>query len=318
MSTEWIPKIEAAFLEWAKVHAADLKLQDMELHWRHHKKGFIAISRAKNMVLKIFLDPKDIERLDHEGTNLEMFQGGPFREHVPEYLGSGSTSQGAGWLLTTFCPDPSFEKQKGIESFLLKHMDKYFYPAMTKLYTAHGFKTFPAEVWLKEAKSRAEKHPSQAVIKKLIAKIESELNTFPDYHVVETHIHHDLHKGNILSAEGRLTIIDWEGMIRGLVLVDTFDFPKRYLKKNKFQFFLFSLYLKGLLKHPPRAVRDFFSQFQEWAQAEFAATVPDGSLKVSFMIYVLERCLNTWEGRKVDRLKNKKDFEYKMLKSLGI
>ncbi len=312
MSTEWIPEIELAIAEWASVHAPDLKLQDMEVHWRHHKKGLIAISKEKNLVLKIFLDPKDKIRLNHEGTNLELFQGSPFAEHVPEYLGSGTTSNGAGWLLTDFCPDPSFEGKRNVEKFLLKNMGKYFYPAMTKLYTGHGFKTYPAQEYLKNAKERLEGHPSKSKLLKLMDLIETELKKFPEYHVIETHIHHDLHRGNILTNGERVTIIDWEGMIRGLVLVDVFDFPKRYIKKNKFaQWFLLHSLKKGLVKR-------FFQEYRQWAQQEFSAIVPEGSEKLSFMLYVLERSLNTWEGRKVDRIKNKKDFEYKLLKALGI
>lgn len=197
-------------------------------------------------------------------------------------------------------------------------MDEYFYPVMTKLYVNHGFEVMGAKTWLDEARSRIVNHPSKTRLEKLIQLIEAELKKFPDYQVVKTNIHHDLHRGNILTRKDHITIIDWEGMIKGLVLVDVFDFPKRVMKKSRLTEMLFFLYLKGYLKIPPGAVKNFFLNFRIWMDSTFQVRIPEESVKLSFMLYLLERALNSFEGRGVDRFKHRKDFDYKMLSTLGI
>src|SRR5690606_37615715 len=117
--------------------------------------------------------------------------------------------------MSDVCLDPSFEKRKDAEKFLLKHMAKYFYPVIAKVYTNHGLTKIKATAWLESAKNRTENHPSKGRLDQLISLISKELEKFPDYEVVKTHIHHDLHKGNILTKGERVTIIDWEGMIEG-------------------------------------------------------------------------------------------------------
>lgn len=329
MSTAWVTEIEKAINEWAAEFHPDFKEkhfsgvlarlpEDSILHLRPNKKGLIAVSPKKNLVLKIFLDPKDISRLELEARNLNLFQESSFKEHVPKLLGEGSSKNGAGWVETDVCLDPSFEKKRNAEKYLLKHMDKYFYPVMTKLYVNHGFEVIEAKNWLNEARTRIANHPSKSRLEKLVQLIEAELKRFPEYKVVKTHIHHDLHRGNILTRKDHITIIDWEGMIKGLVLVDVFDFPKRVMKKSKLTEMIFFLYLKGYLKSPPGVVKSFFLNFRIWMDSTFQVRIPEESVKLSFMLYLLERALNSFEGRGVDRFKHRKDFDYKMLSTLGI
>src|SRR5690606_18171104 len=106
------------------------------------------------------------------------------------------------------------------------------------------------------------------------------------------------------------SIIDWEGNLRGLVLIDGLDFLRRYLQKKKKRLKEFvSAFKEGKLTPEGNSI---LQNFMKWQNSQFQLPmIEDPSLLV--LIYVIERTLILWEVRRVNRLDDKKGIEYQIL-----
>lgn len=292
--------------------------KDSIIFFKDDKEGVIVASHEKQIVLKLFFNPQSVELLEKEIETLKSIMETPFAPYSVQLLGEGKTSNGARWFVSQFCSNTlSIKNEPFPERFLLKQFPHMIMPAMTEFYKAHPFEVQPLAQWLKSAEERINNHPAQGLLKKLIQAIKREEQKFPRYDVLHAHIHHDLHAGNILRDEKQMVIIDWEGNVRGLVLVDIWDFSRRYMRAHRLTRFMFWLYLKGIVKGLPKLVKKSLDFYRQWMAENFLAQVPEGSERLSMLLYVLERTLIIYELRGLDRMKDKKGFEAQVMSSLS-
>ena len=80
---------------------------------------------------------------------------------------------------------------------------------------------------------------------------------------------------------------------------------------------MFWLYLKGIVKGLPKLVKKSMDFYRQWMAGNFLAQVPEGSERLSMLLYVLERTLIIYELRGLDRMKDKKGFEAQVMSSFN-
>lgn len=308
-----------ARLDWPKFVGKKWRVplpKDSIIFFKDDKEGVIVASHEKQIVLKLFFNPRAVDLLEKEIETLKSIMTTSFAPYSTQILAEGTTSNGARWFVSQFCSNTlSIKNHPFPERFLLENFSHMIMPAMTEFYKAHPFEVTPIAKWIERAEERIQHHPSQAALEKLLTLIKNEARKFPAYEVLHAYIHHDLHAGNILLDEKQMVIIDWEGNVQGLVLVDIWDFSRRYLRAHKLAGFLFSLYLRGIVKRPPQLVRKAMTFYRKWMKEHFGAEVPKGSERLSMLLYVLERTLIIYELRGLNRLKDRKGFE---AESLGV
>lgn len=284
---------------------------DSVIFYRTDKKGLIVASPKKDLVLKIFLDKPHIPLLQDEIRTLEHLQTTEFAPFAAKLK-----SYGENWIVTNFSGNSkALQGMRNPEKYLIENYVSLLLPAMNLFYKAHPWRVMSLQEWIASACARMSAHPSKDLLQKLVDRIEKESQKFSDYQVLEGSIHHDLHAGNILLDENQVTIIDWEGGTRGLILIDILDFSRRYINRHKMvgqQFWKF-IAGKGEL---PNSVSTSFKNYANWSKETFNAHVPKGSERLTIYIYVIERSLLLYEKRKVDRLKDKSSFEFKMLEAV--
>lgn len=287
---------------------------DSIIFFRADKQGLIIASHQKKAVLKIFLNKDSIQLLEDEIRTLEQLQNTSFAAHAAKILDHGTTSNGARWLATSFYSNTSSLRNHFFpERYLLKMFPTLIMPPMTDFYKSHEVKTFSIEEWMDSALKRLASHPSQNLLLGLMEVIRYDAKRFPSYKLIESQIHHDLHAGNILVDDTKAIFIDWKGSIRGLVLIDVFDFMRRYLRRHACGFFFFKLFMKD--KAPlHKDILPAFEFFREWTNKSFGVNVPVGSERLTILIYILERTLLLFEKRNVDRMKDKRGFEFQTIK----
>lgn len=307
-------------MDWLKYVGRTFKVRlpsDSIIFFRDDKEGVIIASHERQIVLKMFFSESHIGLLEEEIRALQSFEGTAFSPYVPKLLNHGRTSNGGQWLVTSFCSNTkALTNHQDHEKFILKNFSTIVMPAMTEFYKAYDPKVSPIDTWIKEALVRTENHPSRKKLTILIKKIALQAKKHHEYEVVESQIHHDLHAGNILIDEKQTVIIDWEGRVRGLVLIDILDFSRRFLQRHFYERMLFNLFMRGLLRKPPELVQRSFEYYQNWAWSNFRANIPMGSERLSFMIYAVERALILHEKRLVDRFKDKRGIEFNILKAI--
>ena len=283
---------------------------DAVIHFRENKRGVIISSAQVGRVLKVFLDTKAIATLNDEISVLEKIGSTSFAPYSPKLITYGTTSQGARWHLTSFESNYEALGKKWLpDLYLIKNFDSLIMPKMTHYYLGHEFQ-------VNEAKIRSQNHPAVKVLNQLLNEVQKEILKHPNYQVVEAQIHHDLHLGNILFDGQKTVIIDWEGGIKSLTIIDIVDFVRRYLNSFPISRLSFKLFLKGHCKTPPSKVRRAFAFYREWMKASFKAEVPNNSEKLSILVYVIERSLILFEKRGVNRLSDKRGFEYLVAQNL--
>ncbi|WP_408098748.1 phosphotransferase [Peredibacter sp. HCB2-198] len=288
---------------------------DSIIFFRSDKEGVIIVSHEKNIALKMFFDESHILNLDEEIKSLKGFETTSFAPYVAKILGEGTTSNGGRWLVTTYCSNSwAITNRAHHEKFLLRYFPLFVMPPLTELYKSHGPRKITVETWIREAHERSLNHPARKEIEKTLKKITKLAAQNPGYEVLESRIHHDLHAGNILLDDNQIIIIDWELEVRGLVLVDILDFARRYLQRNFFTRMAFQFYLKGLFREPPKLILKNLSSYRNWALVNFKMNVPIGSEKLTFLVYAIERSLIYFEKRQLNRLKDRKGFERRIVK----
>jgi thiamine kinase-like enzyme len=182
-----------------------------------------------------------------------------------------------------------------VEEYLLENMDSLIMEPMAKFYRAHELKKFKLLDYIAHAKVRMAGHPAPDLIEKLISKIETE----PEIELLHGQLHFDLHAGNILKDGNKIVIIDWEVTHPGLVLVDYFDFYRRYLNKTK--------------SVDTEKLKVFHAKYQNWLrQFGVEATNPELTMR----LYALERTLMYWDKWKENRLKDQRGMEFKIASRL--
>ncbi|MCM2351362.1 MAG: phosphotransferase [Bacteriovoracaceae bacterium] len=310
-----------ARLDWPKFVGKKWQVplpKDSIIFFKDDKEGVIVASHEKQIVLKLFFNPQSVELLEKEIETLKSIMQTSFAPYSVQLLAEGTTSNGARWFVSNFCSNTlSIKNRPFPERFLLEQFPQMIMPAMTEFYKAHPYEVTPVSRWIERAQMRIQNHPSKRQLEKLLNLIKTEAQKFPQYEVLHAHIHHDLHAGNILVDEKQMVIIDWEGNVRGLVLVDIWDFSRRYIRAHKLARFMFWLYLKGIVKGPPQLVKKSMDFYRQWMAENFKAQVPEGSERLSLLLYVLERTLIIYELRGLNRLKDRKGFEAQSLGALS-
>lgn len=310
-----------ARLDWPKFVGKKLRIplpKDSIIFFKDDKEGVIAASHEKQVVLKLFFKPESVELLEKEIDTLKSIMNTSFAPYSAQLLAEGTTSNGARWFVSNFCSNTlSIKNHPFPERFLLESFPQMIMPAMTEFYKAYPHKVWTIHEWITRAADRIEVHPSKELLTKFLEAIKLEAQKFPQYEVLHGHIHHDLHAGNILRDEKQMVIIDWEGNVQGLVLVDIWDFSRRYIRAHKLVGVMFWLYLEGVVKEPPKLVREGLEFYRQWMKENFQAEVPRGSEKLSLLLYVLERTLIIYEIRGLDRLKDRQGFEARILAALN-
>lgn len=287
---------------------------DSIIFFRSDKEGVIIVSQEKNIALKMFFDEAHIHNLDEEIKSLRSFEKTSFAPYAAQVLGDGTTSNGGRWLVTSYCSNSwALTNRPYHEKFLLRYFPNFVMPPLTHLYKSYQPRKIPVETWIREAHERSINHPSRKKIESALKKISKLSAQSPGYEVLESRIHHDLHAGNILLDDNQIIIIDWELEVRGLVLVDIFDFARRYLQRHFLARIAFQFYLLGILKEPPMLIKRTLKFYRNWSLVNFKMNIPVGSEKLTFLVYAIERSLIYFEQRKLDRLKDRKGFEKRIV-----
>ncbi len=294
-----------------KAFSAHLPL-DSIIFFRETKKGLIASSQKGDFVLKLFSLPANAKLLDEEISTLKEFKRLGVTGVVPEIISDGTTTNGARWMLMKFCsnvnalsnlPDP--------EVYFLKNSPELLNPLLD-LYRKSNPEVISLPDWLERASFRALKHPSFSKIEILL----KEIRKFKDRHdLVHTRIHHDIQVNNVLLDKDKHPVfIDWEGEIRGLTLIDFFEFSRRYISANPDAAKKFWEFMRGE-ESSPKILVDNFDFYRTSAHALNATVSPEAHRSV-YLLYALERTLLLYEKRKVNRLEDAKGFEAKILESV--
>lgn len=287
---------------------------DSVIFIRAEKLGLIALSSKKDAALKVFLNDYYTPLLDTEITALRAAEPLNF---TPKVKGHGVTANNGYWSLTNFC---SNERALGTlsnpEKYLLKNFFHLVMPSMTAYYQATSPEVLKLDDWMIEAAPSIEKHPSRIDLETLVVRIKEEAKKFQNVELLRSNIHFDLHAWNILLGEEKMNIIDWEGGFRGLVLLDFFDFSRKYIIANKILKARLGRFMRGKVASYPSVLRPAFKDFQEWSQAHYSITIPDGSEKLLIYIYALERTLLLFNARNIDRLRDERGFESFVFKNL--
>lgn len=290
---------------------------DSVIFFREDKEGLIIASLKREVVLKIFFSNKYINLLNQEIETLKRIKGTDFEAHTANLIFDGKTSGGGRWLITKFYANTNSIKNRLFhEKYLLQNLEKIVMPAMTSFYKNFEPQIQDLKDWIIEAKIRIQTHPEKSELVKLLSVIENEEVIFSEYQLVKAIIHHDLHAGNILMNQNQAVIIDWEGAILGPVLIDVLDFSRRYIMRNKIIKFTFFQFLKGKCNLPPHLIGMSLNFYRKWMKDSFGATIPEGSEKLSFYVYTLERILILHELRNMNRVEDKSGFEAQILSSL--
>ena len=282
----------------ASFKEVELKLPSDGLFFsREDKEGLIIVCPLQNFILKIFRDPPHIVLLEREIKTLKLIAGSPFEKDSSKYLSDGLTSNGARWVMTDFRSNTqSLKNHANFEKNWFEISYSEIMPRMAEFYKLNSPVTYSVNVWLNKNKDRVLAHPEVAKLQKVLVEIEKLQD---DSLLLDSINHYDLHTGNVLYAGGdKYSIIDWEGNYRSPVVIDAFDFLRRYLQKNRNELSRFETLSD-----------EVFKNYQSWLQKNFNLSVSMNSKKVHFLIYAVERTLFFWEIAKINRLEDKRAIE---------
>lgn len=274
---------------------------DSVIFFQPSRQRLIITSQKEGKVLKITLSDFQLALKDGEVKLLKHLERSDFAPHSVNLLEEGSN-----WIVTSFCSNrDSLLNINNVETYLMKHMDPLIMGPMEKFYRANEIKKIQLSDYILSAKKRMSGHPDEVLLSKLINEVSKEA----DIEILHGQLHFDLHAGNILKDEDQVVIIDWEVTHPGLILIDYFDFYRRYLNKNKFEQKLFSSFMRGEGKMSEN-LADFYAKYENWLKP-FEVKAPHPRL--IFLLYSLERTLMYWDKWKENRLKDKKGLEFKVI-----
>lgn len=272
------------------------------LFFQPSRQRLIVVSPSEGKVFKISTSPFQLALRDNEINLLRHLEKSEFAPHSAKLL-----EVGPNWIVTSFCSnEDSLLNLPDLDLTLMKTMDPLIMGPMAKFYKAYNPERVKLVDWLDAAVKRTEGHPEQEKLLRVISHLRSEKQ---NDEVLRGQLHLDLHAGNILKAGDKIVVIDFEVTHPGLILIDYFDFYRRYLKKSKKEqksFFTF-LAKKG---KPSNELQAFYGKYQQWLKA-FATQATE--LDLVFKIYALERVLIYWDKWKDNRLKDKKGLEFKVI-----
>lgn len=260
---------------------------DSVIFFQPSRQRLIIASKKEGKVFKISTSPFQLALKDGEVKLLKHLEKSEFAPHSAKLLAEGSN-----WIVTSFCSNrDSLLNLSNVEEYLMEHMDSLIMGPMAKFYRAHELKKIKFTDYVEAAKKRAAGHPGEDSILKFIGKLGSS-----DVELLHGQLHFDLHAGNILKDGNEVTIIDWEVTHPGLILVDYFDFYRRYLNKTKDQ--------------NPEKLATFHAKYQNWLKP---FGVEATSAELTLKLYALERTLMYWDKWKQNRLNDKKSLEFKII-----
>ena len=273
---------------------------DAVIFFQPSRQRMIVASKRENKVFKISTSSFQLALRDAEISLLKKLETSEFAPHSAKLLEVGSN-----WIVTSFCSNKdSLLNKSNVEKYLLKNADPLIMNPMARFYRSQGTEKVHLNEWVKSARVRASGHPSESHILQCLDKIEAS-----EVVLLRSLLHFDLHAGNVLKDCDNVVIIDWEVSHPGLVLVDYFDFYRRYLNKNKDEQKLFFAFFKGEGDVPP-LLAEFYKKFEKWGQ-QFQVPVPE--VKLVFWLYALERTLIYWDKWKQDRVSDRKGLESKII-----
>lgn len=285
--------------------------EDSVIFFRSSKQGIIIASLEKKLVLKIFLDESFKSLLDEEVSFLNRIKGTSFSQYTTKLIAEGMSSNGARWLLSEYRSNiHSLKNRPQKDKYILENLYSLLMPAMTEFYKLYSPKIVKLEDWVKHAQKRIQQHPSKEKLQLILNAIQTESQAFEAYEVIESSIHLDLHAGNILLNEQDMTIIDWEGVLRALTIIDIFDFSRRYIASRALIKRAFWKFIQKRSPRLPELMKTSFEEYRNWAKENFGAVVPEESARITYFIYALERSLLLYELRAVDRMKDRHGFEF--------
>ena len=280
--------------------------QDSVIFFQDKRQRMIIASPKEEKVLKISISESQLQLLNGEIALLKFLQKTPFKDHTAKLVDHGEN-----WIITSFCSNQdSLLNEKCPEALLLEKMHTLIMNPMQKFYQSYGEKKLGVKGWLAEVSKRIEKHPSREILENILQAITLQKKSLPELELLYVQLHFDLHAGNILRDGDTVSIIDWEVTTPGLVIIDYFDFYRRYLKVDPQENKAFWEFLKGNGEAPPK-LRAFIQKFIEW-QKQFDVLMPSGSERLVFFLYAIERSCIYFEKWGENRLSDRKGFEFKI------
>lgn len=256
--------------------------EDAEIYLRPEKTGVIVVAPKEKKVLKLFLNKTSVEQLDREIEVLKKVSGTEFEQFTNRFISCGVAGEGR-WLLVEF-----MQQERTIDENYLFENARDIMDKMAIFYKLYGYKTVLASEWLIGVDKDIEKHPKAADLYKVKRLIEEELKRVGDVPLVISTLHADLHKENIMLTKNGAKIFDWEGTTESLVLMDYFDFLRRYLATHETEGKEFLNDLSKNIIEIPR-FHDFFEKFRSWYQLHFNVEASRDQMRLLFYIYGLDR-----------------------------
>lgn len=314
-SVQNIPKLFGASLWWRlKKYAKKIRKKvtlpesislslpkDSIIFVRPQKNGIIAISYQKNVNIKVILDTDFLFMLQYEVDALNVLKG---RDFAPQI--KGASLEGNYWLVTDCSVNstPLLMKPKP-EDYVLNHFEELLLPKMSAFYQDSLYKKENFLQWIDRSQERIKNHPSKDKLQSYIDKLKKLPVEETTPFLMSSMIHFDLHAGNILSDEGKLTIVDWEGGARGLVMMDFFYLAKRIIKADRK---LKKKFLEGNLDIESLKIANVL--YMKWLKNSFGLELNRPlSLDVFSMTSLLEQALVLYEDRRIDIVAEDNGFE---------
>lgn len=270
---------------------------DAVIFYRDDKEGIIAASPEHNFVLKIFRDPPHILLLNREIETLKKIKGSEFEKFSTTYFNDGTTVNGARWVLTDFRGNEnSLKNYTNFEKNWLDISYLEIMPRMAEFYKLNDPTFITVEEWLEKTRDRIKSHPE---VQRLGQGLDRVSSFHFSFEILTSINHYDLHTGNVLrNSKNDYSVIDWEGCYPGPVVIDAFDFLRRYLQKNRSEYSRFE-----------KLSEEIFLNYQEWVREHFSAGIAPQTKDVHFLIYAIERTLFFWEIAQINRLSDKRAVE---------
>jgi hypothetical protein len=282
---------------WPAVDASTHLPSDAIIHPRPAKQGLVVVSGNAGRVLKLFHHPVFSALLQREAEALRGYQNLP----APHLLGIGKTSQGASWLMTSFCPNTAPFKAFSNPCFAIAdRLESEIYPILQLFYHSSGVISVGLGDWVQQARLRASAHPSQKKILQLIEKLEVEKHYSAGIPILKTKLHADLNENNIHRTVDGCSVIDWENQREGLLLMDAYDLWARTLMKRTIGKRIFLMRLSWGFELGGDYQR-FLQGFLRWQQVQFQHEGHREHGRLYYIAYTIERILVLHETMNVDR-----------------
>lgn len=296
--------------DWPKksYRHVDLTLpSDSIVFYQDFRERLIIVSKDLDIVLKISVSKDQLSLLDGEVALMKELSSSKFAPYITEYVETGSSLHESRWIITRFKGNlHSLRNFPWPEQFLLQNIKPLILEPLVEFYKFKGVTEVTVGGWMKTLDSRLVLSP----------KIASEINRFSDFTLLNVQLHFDLHAGNLLYEDQKITFIDWEVTTRGLVLIDILDFYRRYLKTDSFEERKFWNFLDGQEDVPPK-LKKLFMDLNNWLDNHFQRSIPENALRLIFVLYAFERANIYYKKWNEVRLDDQKGFESKILSILG-